>query len=134
LQKGITIINEIHGTQKIYADEKMINSVLKNLLSNAVKFARKGGKVVGKAREIEEGMVEISVADTGVGIPSDIIGKLFKLGEKVGSKGTDNELSIGLGLVLCKEFVEKNGGRIWVESKEGKGSTFGFTLKKTEKP
>jgi PAS domain S-box-containing protein len=134
LQKGITIINEIHGTQKIYTDEKMINSVLRNLLSNAVKFTRKGGKVIGKAREIEEGMGEISVADTGVGIPGDIIGKLFKLGEKVGSKGTDNELSTGLGLVLCKEFVEKNGGRIWVESKEGKGSTFRFTLKKTEKP
>ena len=128
LQKGITIINEIPETLKIYADEKMINSVLRNLLSNSVKFTRKNGIVVGKAREIEEGMVEISVTDTGVGIPGNTMAKLFKLGEKVGSKGTDNELSTGLGLVLCKEFVEKHGGRIWVESKESNGSTFYFTL------
>jgi len=128
LQKGITIINEIPETLKIYADEKMINSVLRNLLSNSVKFTRKNGIVVGKAREIEEGMVEISVTDTGVGIPGNTMAKLFKLGEKVGRKGTANELSTGLGLVICKEFVEKNGGRIWVESKENIGSTFYFTL------
>jgi PAS domain S-box-containing protein len=132
IQKGITIINEISENQIIYADEKMINSVLRNLLSNAVKFTPKGGRVIGKSREIEEGMVEISVTDTGIGIPGDTIRKLFMYSEKVGRKGTDNELSTGLGLVLCKEFVEKNGGRIWVESKEGNGSTFRFTLKKTE--
>jgi len=128
IQKEIIILNEIPETLKIYADEKMINSILRNLLSNSVKFTRKNGKVVGKAREIEEGMVEISVTDTGVGIPGNTMAKLFKLGEKVGSKGTDNELSTGLGLVLCKEFVEKHGGRIWVESKESIGSTFYFTL------
>ena len=98
------------------------------IVSNSVKFTKKNGIVVGKAREIEEGMVEISVTDTGVGIPGNTMAKLFKLGEKVGSKGTDNELSTGLGLVLCKEFVEKHGGRIWVESKESNGSTFYFTL------
>jgi PAS domain S-box-containing protein len=129
IQKGITILNEIPENQKIYADEKMINSVLRNLLSNAVKFTKKGGKVFGRAREIEEGMVEISVTDTGVGIPGNIVGKLFMIGEKVGSKGTDNELSTGLGLVLCREFVEKNNGKIWVESEEGVGSTFYFTLR-----
>jgi signal transduction histidine kinase len=96
----------------------MINSILRNLLSNAVKFTKKGGKVVGKAREIEKGMVEISVTDTGVGIPGNTVGKLFMLGEKVGSKGTDNEPSTGLGLVLCKEFVEKHGGQIWMASRE----------------
>jgi signal transduction histidine kinase len=128
LQKEITILNEILGNQKIYADEKMITSVLRNLLSNAVKFTKKGGKVVVKAKEIERGFVEISVTDTGVGISSNIIGKLFKLGEKVGSVGTDNEPSTGLGLVLCKEFVEKHGGQMWVESKENIGSIFYFTL------
>ena len=128
IQKEIIILHDIPETLKIYADEKMINSVLRNLLSNSVKFTRKNGIVVGKAREIEEGMVEISVTDTGVGIPGNTMAKLFKLGEKVGSKGTDNELSTGLGLVLCKEFVEKHGGRIWVESKESNGSTFYFTL------
>jgi len=110
IQKEIIILNEIPETLNIYADEKMINSVLRNLLSNSVKFTRKNGVVVGKAREIEEGMVEISITDSGVGIPWDTMAKLFKLGEKVGSKGTANELSTGLGLVICKEFVEKNGG------------------------
>jgi PAS domain S-box-containing protein len=132
LQKDITILNEISKTQNIYADEKMVNSVLRNLLSNAVKFTKKGGKVVGKAREIEKGMVEISVTDTGVGIPGNTVDKLFMLGEKVGSLGTDNEPSTGLGLVLCKEFVEKHGGQIWVESQENIGSTFYFTLQSTD--
>jgi|ERR1035438_508109 PAS domain S-box-containing protein len=128
IKKEIIILNEIPETLKIYADEKMINSVLRNLLSNSVKFTRKNGIVVGKAREIEEGMVEISVTDSGVGIPRNTVAKLFKLGEKVGSKGTANELSTGLGLVICKDFVEKNGGRIWVESKENIGTTFYFTV------
>jgi signal transduction histidine kinase len=128
IQKEIIILNEIPETLKIYADEKMINSVLRNLLSNSVKFTRKNGIVVGNAREIEEGMVEISVTDSGVGIPRNTMAKLFKLGEKVGSKGTANEPSTGLCLVICKEFVEKTGGRIWVESKESIGSTFYFTL------
>ena len=79
LQKGITILNEIPETLIVYADEKMITSVLRNLLSNAVKFTGKGGKVVGKARIIEEGKVEISITDTGVGIPKNTIGKVIHL-------------------------------------------------------
>ena len=128
LQKGITILNEIPDNLEIYADEKMIKSVLRNLMSNALKFTKKGGKIVGKARKIGGEFVEISVTDNGVGIPGNIIAKLFNLGEKVGSRGTDNEPSTGLGLVLCKEFIEKNGGQIWVESREYIGSTFYFTL------
>jgi PAS domain S-box-containing protein len=128
LQKGITILNEIPVTLIIYADEKMITSVLRNLLSNAVKFTGKDGKVVGKARENDKGMVEISVTDTGIGIPKNTLGKLFILGEKVGSLGTENEPSTGLGLLICKEFVEKHGGQIWVESQPNIGSTFYFTL------
>jgi PAS domain S-box-containing protein len=131
-QKGISIINEIPESQIIYADEKMVNSVLRNLLTNAVKFTRRGGKVVGNAREIEDGLVEISVSDTGIGIPVEIIGKLFKLGEKVSTTGTENEPSTGLGLLLCKEFVEKHGGTIRVESIMGNGSTFFFTLPVTQ--
>jgi signal transduction histidine kinase len=73
-------------------------------------------------------MTEISISDTGVGIPENVIDKLFKVGEKIGRQGTEGELSTGLGLLLCKEFVEKNGGKIWVESQEGVGSTFYFTL------
>jgi signal transduction histidine kinase len=106
----------------------MITSVIRNVLSNAVKFTRKGGKVTGRARIMEDGFAEIAITDNGVGISKEIIAKLFKLGEIMGTKGTDNEPTTGLGLVLCKEFVEKHGGQIRVESEEGVGSTFYFTM------
>jgi signal transduction histidine kinase len=77
-------------------------------------------------------MVEISVSDTGTGMQNSVVEKLFKVGEKIGSKGTDGELSTGLGLLLCKEFVEKHGGKIWAESEEGVGSTFYFTIPEVE--
>ena len=128
IQKGITILNEIPDNLEIYADEKMINSVLRNLLSNAVKYTNKGGMVTGKAKVIENGFVEVSVSDTGIGIPENIIDKLFMLGEKVSTTGTENEPSSGLGLLLCKEFVDKHGGNIRVESKENEGSTFYFAI------
>jgi signal transduction histidine kinase len=135
MQKGVNVTGEIPETLRIFADEKMIQTILRNLLSNAVKFTRRGGKIVAKARETENGMVEISVTDSGVGIAKDRIGKLFTLGEKVNSPGTEGEPSSGLGLLLCKEFVEKHGGKIWAESEvENKKiskpgwSTFYFSL------
>ncbi|MEI7811039.1 MAG: HAMP domain-containing sensor histidine kinase [Ignavibacteria bacterium] len=125
-QKGIEIIPENHI---VFADEAMLDSILRNLLSNAVKFTECGGKVIVKARESEDNkMVEISVADNGIGMPENLFSKLFKIDEKVGREGTDGESSTGLGLLLCKEFVEKHGGNIWVESLDRKGSTFYFTL------
>ena len=127
-QKGILFQNEIYTNLKIYADENMIDCVLRNLLSNAVKFTGRGGAITIKAEKIGNGMVEISIADTGIGISKENAGKIFKLGEKVGMKGTDGEPSTGLGLILCKEFVEKHGGTIRVESEEGKGSTFYITI------
>jgi len=127
-QKGITIINEIHEEQKMVADERMIHSVFGNLLSNAVKFTKKDGKVTLQAKAVPNNLLEISVADTGIGMSDAAIAKLFKIDEKVGRRGTDGELSTGLGLLLCKEFVEKHGGKIWVESEEKKGSTFYFTV------
>ncbi len=131
-QKGITLINEIPATQKIFADENMLNCILRNLVSNAIKFTRKDGSIIGRAREVENGMVEISVTDTGVGIRKDILETLFILGQKTGSYGTDDEPSTGLGLILCKDFVEKHSGKIWVESEEDKGSSFYFTVPKSE--
>jgi PAS domain S-box-containing protein len=128
IQKGITIINEVPGNKKVFADEMMINSILNNLLSNAVKFTNRNGTVTVSAREIEDQMIEISFRDTGVGMPKNVVEKLFKVGEITGRKGTDGELSTGLGLLLCKEFIDKNGGKIWVDSEEGVGSTFYFTL------
>jgi len=127
-QKGITIINSVAAHLQMYADEKMISSVIMNLISNALKFTYRNGIVIVRAKETDNKMIEVSVTDTGIGIPYDKIDRLFKVGEQTGSKGTEGELSTGLGLLLCKEFVEKHGGKIWVESKEGRGSTFHFTL------
>jgi signal transduction histidine kinase len=130
IQKGITILGQVSAPIKVWADENMIKSVLLNLLSNAVKFTVRGGRVTIDFYDLGNGMVEISVSDTGVGMNQDYSRKLFVLGEKISSKGTNGELGTGLGLLLCKEFVAKNGGTIRVESKEGVGSTFIFSVTK----
>ncbi|MEI7812280.1 MAG: ATP-binding protein, partial [Ignavibacteria bacterium] len=124
-------INEAGQNRTVKADEAMLNTVLRNLLSNAVKFTRYSGKVIVRATEAKNNMVEISVTDSGIGMSEALSQKLFRVDEKVGRKGTDGESSTGLGLLLCKEFVEKHGGRIRVESEKGKGSTFYFTIPAT---
>ncbi len=131
-QKEIKIASKIHTNQRVFADAAMLNSIIRNLLSNALKFSKKGGKVTVKAREVDNKMVEISVIDSGIGMSEALLNNLFKLEEKVGRKGTDGESSTGLGLLLCREFVKKHNGSIWVESKEGVGSTFYFTLPLSE--
>ena len=133
VQKGITIINKVPKMQEIYADEKMIDSVFRNLLSNAIKFTRKDGKIIVSTEASANEKIEVTVSDTGVGMSEENVKKLFKLEEKVSSKGTEGEPSTGLGLLLCKEFVEKHGGKIWVESEVGKGSSFRFTLSISDK-
>ena len=131
-QKGISLINTIEPEISLLADKKMVNSILMNLISNAIKFTSRGGSVSVSAKTINDSTIEISVTDTGIGMTKDKLKKLFKLGEKTKSEGTDGELSTGLGLMLCKEFVEKNGGKIRVESKPGIGSKFYFTLRKSK--
>jgi PAS domain S-box-containing protein len=111
----------------VFADMNMINTVLRNLLSNGVKFTRKNGKVTVAAATTEN-EVTISVKDTGIGISDENIKKLFRIDTKFQLPGTDNEQGTGLGLKLCKEFVEKLGGKIWVESVENKGSNFKFSI------
>jgi signal transduction histidine kinase len=128
IQKGITLTNEIPSSIKVNADEKMINTVLRNFLSNAVKFTRRDGKVIVRAKTIDNQMVEVSVTDTGIGMSEKNVKKLFKIEEKVSSQGTEGEPSTGLGLLLCKEFVEKHDGKVWAESQQNIGSTFYFTL------
>jgi len=128
LQKEITIKNIIDKSVVVLVDEKMITTVLRNLLSNAIKFTSKNGIITVEAIQSDDQWIQISVTDTGVGIENKDLTRLFTIGEKVGSKGTDGELSTGLGLILCKEFVEKHGGRIWAFSEVGKGSTFCFTV------
>jgi PAS domain S-box-containing protein len=129
ISKKIRINTDIPDSTEIYADVNMINSIFRNLLSNAVKFTPLHGEILLSVKEVDK-MLEISVVDTGVGISEEDIQRLFKIDEKVCSKGTEGERGTGLGLLLCKEFVEKNGGHIRVESKVGKGSKFIFTLHK----
>jgi signal transduction histidine kinase len=129
-QKGIEIIFDVPNNQIVYADQEMLNSILGNLLSNAVKFTSKGGKVRVSSKETKNNTIEIAVQDNGVGMPECLSKKLFRMEEHVGRKGTEGEESTGIGLLLCKEFVEKHGGKIWVETKENEGSTFYFTLPK----
>lgn len=110
----------------IYADKEMIEVVLRNLISNAIKFTPKEGEVIVDVKQDEE-MVEVLVSDTGTGMSEESRNKLFG-DEHFTTKGTSNEVGTGLGLMICKEFLKKNGGNIHVESELGKGSTFAFTL------
>jgi len=126
-KKNVTVELNIPGDIIVNADTHMTETVIRNLVSNAIKFTP-GGKIVVSAVPDEEGLVRISVKDNGIGIPPDMAGSLFSLTSRASRPGTDGEPSSGLGLVLCREFVEKHGGRIWVESEEGKGTEFMFTL------
>ncbi|MDQ7818171.1 MAG: PAS domain S-box protein [Melioribacteraceae bacterium] len=126
-KKQIELNGDIDTSIHVNADEDMLNTILRNLITNAIKFTPKGGKVSVSA-EIKADMVEIIVNDTGVGMDENTRKKLFRLDETQTTAGTDNEAGTGLGLVLCKEFVERHGGQIRVESEPGNGSKFIFTL------
>ncbi len=126
--KAIQVINEIPVGTEITADVHMLQVVLRNLLTNAVKFTPKGGRVLISVAAENDLFARISITDTGIGMSDDLSAKLFMVNEKTSRKGTEGEPSSGLGLILCKEFVEKQNGNIWVESVEGKGSTFSFTV------
>jgi len=111
----------------LFTDKNILGTILRNLISNAIKFTNLGGhiKVLATA---DQHQVEISISDNGVGMNKETIHKIFDLTTNVTSRGTANENGSGLGLVLCREFVEKLNGHLWVESEEGKGSTFKFTV------
>lgn len=126
-QKAITINENIQHRIIAFADKQMINTVLRNLISNAIKFTQKGGeiKVLAENRAKE---ILISVIDNGIGIEPERIENLFRIDKSNSTPGTNKEHGTGLGLMLCKDFVEKHGGKIWAESKPGKGTVFYFTL------
>jgi two-component system, sensor histidine kinase and response regulator len=130
-KQKITLENKVPDGVFVLGDVNTIDTVFRNLLSNALKFTSDGGSITidccTKADEIE-----ICVADNGMGIPEENISKLFRIDQNITTKGTDSESGTGLGLILCKEFVEKNNGKIWVESEVGKGSKFYFTLPVTK--
>lgn len=126
-QKQIALINKIPQGALAYADQHMVDTVLRNLLSNALKFTDKGGKIRVSAQK-NGTHIDVEVADTGVGIPQKDIPQLFRIDIKYTNAGTAGEEGTGLGLVLCKDLVEKNNGRIWVESKIGQGTRFTVRL------
>lgn len=128
LSKEIYIKNSISEALDVFADENMLMTVFRNLVSNAVKFTPRGGNILLQANTDENGMVHIKVRDTGIGMPHEIIADLYRLDKKTSRRGTENEPSSGLGLILCKEFVEKNNGQILVESIVNKGTTFTVIL------
>jgi signal transduction histidine kinase len=126
--KQIEIVIDVSLDIEVYAENNSLQTIIRNLVSNAVKFTPKGGKIQIFAKSNPDNSVEISVIDSGIGMKPPMKDNLFKLDVSTSRKGTEGELSTGLGLLLCKEFVEKHGGKLWVESEEGKGSTFRFTL------
>lgn len=127
LRKHINIISTINSQTIAFADENMVRTIIRNLISNAIKFTRIGGIVVLSSNE-KDGQIEYCVEDNGVGMTQEVIDNLFQIDKNVSTSGTDKEKGSGLGLILCKEFAEKNGGKIWVISEPGKGSEFRFSL------
>lgn len=127
--KKIKMVNSVPASALGFADSNTINLVIRNLMTNAIKFTNDGGEII-VAGESKGNDWIISVRDNGIGMSADIQKKLFDKVNPYSTRGTANEKGTGLGLILCKEFVEKNGGRIWVESKENEGSTFWFTVPK----
>jgi PAS domain S-box-containing protein len=125
--KNIKLFSSIQYNTRAYADSNMVRTVLRNLISNAIKFTPRGGEVRIIAGENNK-MIELCISDNGVGISEERKGLLFHIDEKLSTPGTANETGTGLGLLLCKEMIERQGGHIRVESEEGKGSRFYFTL------
>lgn len=132
--KNLNITFQNHPGQEVYADRNMVQSVIRNLLSNAIKFTPDGGKITISSHSAENNMTVISVKDSGIGMTDLILNNLFHLDAHTKRPGTKGEKSTGLGLQLCKEFVEIQGGKIWVESKPNNGSVFYFTIPRAGKP
>ena len=125
--KGISVNNHSKANVTVYADEDMIRTVLRNLLSNAIKFSFPGGQIDVGLSEMPD-MVMVSVKDNGQGIKKELQSKLLKGNEYISTYGTHNEKGSGLGLILCRDFVKMNKGKLWFSSQENKGTTFYFTV------
>ena len=127
LNKNLNLVKLIPEKTELTADRNMFCTIVRNLLNNAVKFTPEGGTITFSAK-FRNGKHIFTVADTGVGISPGNLKKLFKVDESFSTAGTNEESGTGLGLVLCKELVEKHGGEIWAESEKGKGAEFHFTI------
>jgi two-component system, sensor histidine kinase and response regulator len=127
LNKHINIVNLVDNESMAYADKNMIQTVLRNIISNALKFTPENGEITIK-NKIENDLLEITVTDTGIGLRDEDISRLFRIDDQFTTPGTNGEKGTGLGLILCKEMIERNNGKIWVESKIDVGSSFIFAL------
>jgi signal transduction histidine kinase len=133
ISEGAILNKELHVSFNpkkecsIFADRNMIDLVIRNLISNAIKFTNKKGKISVKV-VVNKEEVSVSVSDNGVGIPENKLKTIFEIDKHKNTLGTENEQGTGLGLILCKDFIENHKGKIWVESTQGKGSKFTFTL------
>lgn len=131
IAKGINFEMSLDDNLKVFADEKMISTVVRNLISNAIKFTDKGGVIsISSGIKVidDKTVIETSIKDSGIGISEEDISKLFRIENNYSSQGTNNEKGTGLGLILCKEFLNQNNGTIRVESEPNVGSDFVFTL------
>jgi signal transduction histidine kinase len=127
-KKAISLVDNINNELMVFADKSMTNTIIQNLVANGIKFTNIGGEIQINF-ELKENKILLSIKDNGVGIPKDKIPELFKLSSSKNQPGTNDESGTGLGLLICKEFIEKMGEKIWVESTEGLGTTFYFTVK-----
>ena len=130
LQKSISISKEIPDTITVFVDQTMISTVLRNIISNAIKFTHPKG-TISISVENKPDEVMVSICDNGIGMSKDVLENVFLLNQCFSTNGTQNEQGTGLGLVICKEFIQKHRGKIWVESKPEKGSHFHFTIPNT---
>ena len=152
-KKDITLRNSVASDMVVFADDNMLDTVIRNVMSNALKFTPAQGSVTvsacridpagaqlepisieTQAQKLSSQLAEISISDTGVGISPEDIDKLFKFDTLHTTYGTAHEKGAGLGLIICKEMVEKHGGQIWVESEVGQGTTIKFTLPLIDPP
>lgn len=129
-QKNIKIKRKILSRARVFADKDMISTILRNLISNAIKFTKTGGEISIIVKEKKDKYL-ISIKDNGIGIPKEGIDDLFKIDKSYSTPGTANEAGTGLGLILCNEFINKHNEEIWIDSKEGEGTTISFSLKRS---
>ncbi len=126
--KKIEIVYNIPDATTVFTDTNILQTIVRNLVSNAIKFTPNAGSIFISALPQDDGLIVVSIKDTGIGMSQHILDNLFRIDVNTSRKGTDGETSSGLGLIICKDFIEKQGGKLWVESEEGKGSSFSFTL------
>ncbi len=123
-----SLVNEVDKIITVNADKDMLNLVLRNLISNSIKFSNKQG-IIKITSEQNDGVVKVKVSDNGIGIPDNDLEKILRIDIRYTTEGTAEEKGTGLGLILCKEIIEKHGGEIQIKSENNKGTEVSFTLK-----